>query len=160
MRRLLVLLALAPALYAASEFPPSYRWRTITTDHFLIHFHQGEEELAAHAATIAESAHRRLVPMLGWEPRERTHLILTDNVDASNGETTTFPNNRIEVFVSAPGADPSSEIEYYDDWLNLVITHEYTHVLHLDQAARSAPDCAESSAAIRCRFRTNSRRSG
>ncbi|HSP13396.1 MAG TPA: hypothetical protein VLV78_01440 [Thermoanaerobaculia bacterium] len=135
MRRLLVLAILAtPLLYGASEFPPSYRWHTITTDHFLIHFHQGEEELAARAAVIAESAHRRLVPMFGFEPRERTHLILTDNVDMSNGSATPFPNDRIEVFVSAPGADPSSPIDYYDDWLNLVITHEYTHILHLDQA--------------------------
>ena len=135
MRRLLLLVTLlATPLHAASEFPPSYRWQTLTTEHFLIHFHQGEEALAKHAATIAESAHARLVPMFGWEPRQRTHLILTDNVDISNGDTTTFPSNRIEVFVSAPGADPSSPIEYYDDWLNLVITHEYAHVLHLDQA--------------------------
>ena len=136
MRRLLIFLAfLAPVtVRAASEYPPGFNWRTITTDHFLVHFHQGEEDLARRAAAIAEDAHRRLVPMLGWEPQERTHLILTDHVDVSNGSATPFPNNRIEIYVSAPGADPSSPIEYYDSWLNLVITHEYAHILHLDQA--------------------------
>jgi WD40 repeat protein len=133
-RAYLLLLLAAPALYGASEFPPSYRWQTITTDHFLIHFHQGEEQLAARASVIAEAAHGRLVPMFGWEPRGRTHIILTDNVDIANGSATPFPSNRIEIFVSAPGADPSSPIDYYDNWLNLVITHEYTHILHLDQA--------------------------
>ena len=118
----------------AATYPPHYRWQTITTDHFLIHFHQGEEDLARRAASIAERAHERLVPILGWTPADRTHLILSDHVDVSNGSATPFPNNRTEIYVSAPGADPSSPLEYYDNWLNLVITHEYVHVLHLDQA--------------------------
>ena len=128
----LTLLLVSP-LFAAT-YPPHYRWQTITTEHFLVHFHQGEEDLARRAASIAERAHERLVPLLGWTPAERTHLILTDHVDVSNGSATPFPNNRIEVYVSAPGADPSSPLEYYDNWLNLVITHEYAHILHLDQA--------------------------
>ena len=120
--------------YAASEFPPQYRWRTITTEHFYVHFHQGEDEVAQRATSIAERAHTRLVPLLGWEPSSRTHIILTDHVDVSNGSATPFPDNRIEIYVSAPGGDPSSAIGYYDDWLNMVITHEYAHILHLDQA--------------------------
>ena len=132
-RRLLPLLLFATLAEAAS-YPPHLRWQTITTDHFYVHFHQGEEELAQRAAGIAESVHARLVPMMRWTPRGRTHLILTDHVDVSNGSATPFPTNRIEVYVSAPGSDPESSIAYYDDWLDLVITHEYAHILHLDQA--------------------------
>ena len=125
---------IAPSLFAANEYPPSFRWRTITTEHFLIHYHQGEEELARRAAMYAEGAHARVTPMIGWRPSERTHIILADHVDASNGSATPFPNNRIDIYVTAPGADPSSPIGDYDSWLNLVITHEYVHILHLDQA--------------------------
>ncbi len=124
----------APMLQAASEYPPNYKWRTLTTEHFFIHFHQNEEALAARAAAAAERAHSTVSPMLHWTPRERTHLILTDHVDITNGSATPFPQNRIEVYISAPGGDPSSPLAYYDDWLELVITHEYTHILHLDQA--------------------------
>ena len=134
MRKLLLILLLANVAEAASEFPPHYRWQTITTEHFLVHFHQGEEEIARRAAGIAESVHARLVPMMRWTPRERTHLIVTDHVDVSNGSATPFPHNRMEVYVSAPGGDPASPLAYYDDWLDLVITHEYAHILHLDQA--------------------------
>lgn len=134
-RRLLLPLLLAATIAeAASEYPPHYRWQTITTAHFFVHFHQGEEELAGRAAAIAESVHARLQPMMRWTPRGRTHLVLTDHVDVSNGSATPFPNNRIEVYVSAPGGDPESSLAYYDDWLDLVITHEYAHILHLDQA--------------------------
>ncbi|HEY0144218.1 MAG TPA: hypothetical protein VGF48_25255, partial [Thermoanaerobaculia bacterium] len=136
MRRILLLLValVATFAHAASEYPPRYRWQTITTPHFFVHFHQGEEELARRAAGLAEEIHARITPLMRYEPRERTHLILTDHVDASNGSASTFPQNRIEIYVSAPGADPSSPLEHYDNWLNLVITHEYAHILHLDQA--------------------------
>ena len=120
--------------FGASAYPPKLRWQSLTTEHFYVHFHQEEEALARRAAAYAERAHERLTPLIGWTPRERTHLILTDHVDVSNGSATPFPSNRIEIYVSAPGADPSSAIEYYDNWLNLVITHEYAHILHLDQA--------------------------
>ncbi|HEX8616075.1 MAG TPA: hypothetical protein VF911_00705 [Thermoanaerobaculia bacterium] len=129
----LVLLALASAVQAAS-YPPEYRWRTITTENFRIHFHSGEEELAQRAAAIAERVHTRITPLLEYEPASRTDIVLSDHIDVSNGSATPFPSNRIEVYVSAPGADPSSPLEYYDNWLNLVITHEYAHILHLDQS--------------------------
>lgn len=130
------LLALALVFTAAADaasYPPGYRWRTLTTDHFYVHFHQGEEELAQRAAEIAEQVHDRITPLFEYEPAGRTDIVLTDHVDVANGSATPFPSNRIEIYVSAPGADPSSTIEHYDNWLNLVITHEYAHILHLDQ---------------------------
>ncbi|MEO6259359.1 MAG: hypothetical protein ABIP63_03380, partial [Thermoanaerobaculia bacterium] len=128
------LLLFATHLHAASSYPSRYQWKTITTEHFLVHFHQGEDALAHRAAGYAEDAHKQLSPLVGWSPRERTHLILTDHVDAANGSATPFPSNWIEVYVSTPGANPTSAIGDYDDWLRLVIHHEYTHILHLDQA--------------------------
>jgi Tol biopolymer transport system component len=137
MQRLLLAVGIAFALSAslrAAQYPPRLEWRTITTDHFHVHYHDGGEDLAHRAAAIAEAAHDRVSPFLGWQPRERTHLVLTDHIDVTNGFATTFPYNRIEIYLSAPGADPSSPLDHYDDWLHLVITHEYAHILHLDQA--------------------------
>lgn len=133
-RRLLLIFLFASVAHAASEYPPRLRWQTLTTDHFLVHFHDGVEDVARRAAAIAEETHARLVPAMQWTPRGRTHLVVTDHVDVSNGSATPFPRNRIEIYVSAPGGDPSSPIAYYDDWLELVIVHEYAHILHLDQA--------------------------
>src|SRR5690606_9536928 len=85
---------------------------------------------AQRVATLAETIHRRLVPHLGWEPTEIVHILITDNTDAANGSATATPYNAIRMFVSAP--DDMSPLGDYDDWLSELLTHEYTHVLHVD----------------------------
>lgn len=136
--RLVVATVLVSFLFTAAApaatYPPSYRWRTITTEHFYIHYHTGLDDIARRTSVMAEEIHDRVVPLMEWTPEQRTHVVLSDNVDVSNGSASFFPNNRIEIYVSAPGADPSSPLEFYDNWLNLVLTHEYVHILHLDQA--------------------------
>ena len=75
---LLILTALP--LRAASEYPPSYRWRTIATAHFFIHYHQGEEELARRAAAIAEQVHVRITPLMEYEPGSHRLMHIHHNV--------------------------------------------------------------------------------
>src|SRR3990172_1890516 len=77
-----VLFAVLFAVPAFAKFDPSFTWTTLETPHFLIHYHQGEEELAKRAAVIAEDVHERLVPRIKWEPTSRTHLVLVDALDA------------------------------------------------------------------------------
>src|SRR5688572_18829243 len=91
----ILLLSIVALDAGAASYPPDYRWRTITTAHFRIHFHQGEEDLAQRAAAIAERVHSRVTPLLDYEPASRTDIVLTDNVDVSNGSATPFPTNRI-----------------------------------------------------------------
>src|SRR5438445_12546199 len=89
---LLFVLFATAQMHAASTYPPAFRWHTITTEHFYIHYHQGEEDLASRAAAYAENAYKRLVPMMGWQTSGRTDVILADQVDLSNGAATPFPN--------------------------------------------------------------------
>ena len=123
----LALFALAPGARAGD---PYLRWYTVTTPRFRIHYHSGLERTAQRVANLAEAIHRRVVPHLGWEPSEVVHILLTDNTDAANGSATAIPYNAIRMFVSAP--DDMSPLGDYDDWLTELLTHEYTHVLHVD----------------------------
>ncbi|PRP93698.1 hypothetical protein [Enhygromyxa salina] len=36
---------------------PDLKFRTLTTEHFLVHYHVGEEEVADHVAMLAERAY-------------------------------------------------------------------------------------------------------
>jgi Tol biopolymer transport system component len=135
-RSLFPLLALAVVLFcggaAEAKFDPAFVWTTLETPHFLIHYHQGGEAIAKRAAVIAEEVHARLAARIRWEPRERTHLVLVDAMDEANGATSPIPYNQIVLFLTQPAGGPGFGLTAYDDWLRLLITHEYTHVLQLD----------------------------
>lgn len=122
-------LSLAAASAAAQR--PDAEWRTIATPHFRVHFEPASEEVARRAAASAEWAYaalaRELVP-----PRGIIELVVSDDVDFSNGFTTTFPTNRIVVYAQPPVDEGS--LRNYSDWMTLVVTHELTHVFHLDRS--------------------------
>src|SRR6185436_2869509 len=106
---------------ATSFFDPAYRYRTLFTEHFSIHFHQGEEALARRLAAIAEDVWRRLGAPLGVQPPSHTNVVLVDQSDLSNGFATPFPYNTIVVTAAWPAGAES--IGKTDDWLRLVFSH-------------------------------------
>lgn len=112
---------------------PGLDWKTIETDHFRIHFHNGEEALAKKSARIAETVHVELSHAMNWTPEDKTELVLTDEIDFANGAATPLPFNASYLLVTPPN-EPNT-IEDYDDWLKLLIIHEYTHIIHLDKAS-------------------------
>ncbi|MBX3185295.1 MAG: PD40 domain-containing protein [Polyangiaceae bacterium] len=109
---------------------PRLHWRTVETPRFRVHYPMGLDDIAQRVADMAEITHARLSPQLGWQPRELTHIVVTDDTDSSNGSANVRPYNIIRLFVSAP--DDMSVLGDYDDWLWMLLTHEHTHVLHLD----------------------------
>ena len=128
---LVLTLLLAPCLYASNRYDPRLRFRTLTTPRFDIHFHQGEDALARRLAAIAEGVATELAPRLG-HPRARVHVILVAQTDLANGWATPLPYNLIEIVAASPRGD--SLIGNTNNWLRLVFTHEYTHVLHLERS--------------------------
>ena len=121
------LLAAAPA---AAQVPPDEAWRTVDTEHFRITFPAHLEELGRRAGDLAEQAYRELTAQFREGPSGRIDVVLTDHVDVSNGYARIWPSNRI-VLYARPPADHLA-LAYFDDWLDLLITHELAHVFHLD----------------------------
>ncbi|MGH7274746.1 MAG: hypothetical protein ACREIQ_09850, partial [Nitrospiria bacterium] len=128
----IVLLAgCAPIIFLPdTKYHPSLKWQTTETAHFAIHFHQGEEQIAQKAAVLAEEVHQKLSPILRWQPKTRTQLILVDNEDEASGAATPIPYNTVYINLTPPAG--TLFLINYQDWLRLVITHEYVHILHLD----------------------------
>jgi hypothetical protein len=124
------LLALPAALRA--QVPPNEHWMTLETPHFHVHYPRGMDDLGRRASVRAEVAYAELSQALIRPPRGKVDLVVSDNVDFSNGYATPIPSNRVVVFAHPPIDDPL--LSFYDDWLQLVISHELTHVFHLDYA--------------------------
>ncbi len=128
----ITLLLCLSSISDAARLDTSFTFSTIETPHFSIHFHQGLEAIAQRAAVIAEEAHDALTREFSWQPGGKTELVLIDDSDFMNGSATALPYNIIYVQVVPPSL--TSTLGEYDDWLKVVITHEYAHIVTLDPA--------------------------
>jgi len=118
-------------VFGAGMFHPCYQWYSIKTQHFWIHYHDGLQKQALHLAPIAEAVHETLTREIGLEPFFRTDVVLCDTTDMANGFSMPFPYNRIQLFIVLPHVEDAG-LSNNDDWLRLVFTHEYTHILTVD----------------------------
>ncbi|MDA1092330.1 MAG: hypothetical protein O3A25_03515 [Acidobacteria bacterium] len=133
MTLLLVLLGLSLGATASAQAPDE-DWRVFDTDHFRITYPPRLRALALRVASHAEQAHAGLVAQFDRGPAATIDIVVTDHTDASNGFATAAPWNRITVFAPPPLA--GFELGYFDDWIELVVTHELAHIFHLDRRGR------------------------
>jgi hypothetical protein len=131
---LLALLFLTTAAYALGA-DPWRDWRTAESPHFRIHYRVERRDVAEKVAAIAERVYPRITQQLGWEPRGPTEIALLSELDITNGYSTPLPFNTIAIYLAPP-----DEGELLDNsaWLDLLVTHEFTHIVHLDKV-RGAP---------------------
>jgi hypothetical protein len=116
---------------AEAQVQPNAHWRTIRTEHFWVHFTPEVEVVARRTAADAEIAYAQLSKHL-HPPRGPIDVVVSDDVDFSNGYATPFPSNRIVVYANPPVNE--SALRFADDPTELVVTHELTHIFHLDRA--------------------------
>jgi hypothetical protein len=138
MRALLLLIVLTSTL--ASAQPVAWnetdnRWLTSTSEHFHVHYLEPHQAMAERSLAIAEQVHQQLLPFFGQAPEARTHMVLVDDFDFSNGWATPLPFAQIRLFASPP--QQVSSLEHNDDWLQSLIRHEYVHVLHMEMQSGS-----------------------
>lgn len=121
----------AQAFYGLSfGIDPHLDWKTITTPHFRVTYAKENIEMAKRSSVLLEEAHALLAPRLYWEPRTRTQVTILDSTDAANGLTSAALRFGIILFATPPESWFSTA--YTDDWLRLLILHEYTHLLNMD----------------------------
>jgi len=126
------LLLAAPA--ARAQFvDPGLRWRTFDTEHFSVHFPDRNRAQADVAAQVAESVYPRITGLLQWRPESRVHLLILDSADFSNGWSTPLPFNEFAIYLSPPD---EGELLQNRGWMEMVISHELTHIVHMDKARR------------------------
>lgn len=126
-RAAILLLALAPV---AAAQDPSRDYLTIATTHFRVSFTKPLEGVARRVAADAERAYAQLSAEM-HPPRGTVDVLVTDDFDLANGSAITHPTNRIIVYAMPPVNDFG--LRYTTDWAQMVVTHELTHIFHLDR---------------------------
>jgi hypothetical protein len=122
--------ALAPCAGRATAQAPDEDWRTLQTEHFRVTFPAHLEGLGRRAAARAEMAWAELSEVFLEPPGRRIDVLVTDHTDFSNGFAQVVPSNRVTSTPDRRSTSPG--LGYFDDWLDLVITHELAHIVHLD----------------------------
>ena len=142
MKRWLLVVAWLSWLPAASAqwtelsfVDPGLRWRTLETAAFAVHFADHNRDQARLVAGAAERILPRITSLLRWRPASRIHLVVLNSADFANGLASPVPFNYTMVFLTPPD---EGELLQNREWLDLVLTHELFHLVHLDKA-RGAP---------------------
>ena len=137
----LLVIAVCVGPSQAQRVPPDEPWRTFETEHFRVTFPEHLEDLARRVAMQAEWAHARLseqfvrgTPWANRSGRHRSHRRLQRLRDPISFE----PHRPIRRGLRLT----SSLLGNFDDWLELLIVHELTHIFHLDRTGPLQPPLA------------------
>lgn len=132
---------LAMSLFLLGLAPAQAEWRSLQAEHFYVHYRELRRAVAVDVVQRAEAVHALLAERTGYVPQTRTHVVLWDGTDSANGYATPLFENQIGFYLTLPSlADqylagfPASP----DDWLTLLLLHEYAHILHLDLRSEAA----------------------
>jgi hypothetical protein len=117
---------------AAATTNPRLKWKTISTEHFDVHFHEGAEWTAEQVAQIAEEIYGPVTSVYHYQPK-RTHFVILDTEDYANGAAFYY-DDKVEIWAT----NLEFNLRGTTQWLRNVVTHEYTHIVSI-QAAMKFP---------------------
>lgn len=101
---------------------PELSWQVIETPHFLIHYHQNEENFARQTAYIAENLYQKITSNIGYQPLEKIPVIIQNYDDTTGGYTSIFTK---KIYIQAQ-SDPVQTAGNLS-WIEEVLGHELTH---------------------------------
>ena len=130
-RYLLTLFIIEYLLGQVNYNHPELNWYTFKTKHFQIHYHDETELTAREAAKVAEEIYPHIVGFYDFTPKEKTHIVLIDTDDYSNGAAYYYDN---KIIIWASPLD--FELRGSHRWLQNVITHEFAHIVSLQKAMK------------------------
>lgn len=133
----LILLPLVGATELTAQLvpQPAPAMRTLHSEHFQVHFPEGQAAFARRTARIAERIHAELEPKYK-SGADNTHIVLVYSTDVVNAFATPLGLDQIVLFLDNPQQGTFSR---YDLWAELLIRHEYTHILTLRHWGTNQP---------------------
>jgi len=120
--------------YLYPTLNPLIKIKKLETEHFEIYFPAGLKNTAIKAGSIAEKRYKELSKIFNWKTEGKIIISFYNNYNFPNGFATVSPYNWIGI-IDFP-AHAGSSISNYENWIDIVITHELAHIFHLDQGRK------------------------
>ncbi len=138
MKRLLLAILLAPALFAQG---PSADWRTIALPHFRVHYPVEFEPWAMRAAERLESTREVVSSEVGFTPPQVIDVIVMNPIAEPNGSAWPLLDSpRMIFFAEPPG--PDEQLGAFGHWIDLLSVHETAHLVHMLRPSRNPAERA------------------
>ncbi|HUJ15305.1 MAG TPA: hypothetical protein VL284_16075, partial [Thermoanaerobaculia bacterium] len=103
---------------------------------FRIHFPAQYEPWAERVASDIEPIRAAVVREVGFAPEQVTDVVIANPIADANGITLPLLNHpRIVLFTEPPA--PESQIGEFRTWIDVLVAHEMTHLVHLLRPSRN-----------------------
>ena len=127
---------LATALFLATQTQAAVQWQTIHTEHFNVHYSQENADWARSAASELEIVRTKVLEQQNRALDETVDVVVFDPLNAANGFALPVSNKPLmALFTTPPQSD--TVISNNSGWQQLLVLHEYIHLVHLAQPTRS-----------------------
>ncbi len=112
------------------------KWRVSKTEHFRVIYPASAEAWGLEAAGQLEAIREQVNEEVGWEPPMVIDVVIKDPYGQANGSAWPFYGApRMELWATPPGSE--SVLGHYRSWGELLLTHEYAHLVHLLRDSRN-----------------------
>jgi hypothetical protein len=141
---LAILVSTAVLSFSSLQVQAEDSLQTIETEHARIHFHKDYQAFAQQVASKFEPIYADVSGRVGFEQNDKLDFLIGDDFHQANGYAIPLTAGKIvKVFSSSPRSEEA--LGAYNDWLDLVISHELTHKIHMSQPSRSWRSMLDSS---------------
>ncbi|MCO7224706.1 hypothetical protein [Pleionea sp. CnH1-48] len=120
----------------ATAATPNQDWKTLETQHFRVYFTPPYQEWAETTAYQLEDIRQHVQTDQSRTIDEKIDVLVFDPLNLANGSAIPLSHKpTIRLYATPPTSD--SMISYMPNWQQLLVLHEYIHVVHLAQKSRN-----------------------
>lgn len=114
------------------DYPQNHLdWYTIESEHFLVHFQEGNSRSGQVISRISEEVYDPITSLYEYEPDEKVSIVIKDREDYSNGAAYFF-DNKIDIWLPAL----NTPLRGTHNWLRNVIAHEFLHIVQIQKGMK------------------------
>lgn len=114
----------------------SDNWQTFETDNFRVHYTPNYKQWALSSARELEAVRKLVKQQQGRVLQEKVDTYVIDSYNSANGFAVPLSNKPyMALFTTPPLSD--SIISNATSWQQILVLHEYVHLVHLAQQSRS-----------------------
>ncbi|KZN55205.1 hypothetical protein N474_15990 [Pseudoalteromonas luteoviolacea CPMOR-2] len=130
-----MLLLFVAGLWLGSSSAFAAEWLTVSSPNFRVHFQSQHQTWATKTATELERVRAQVFEQQGRALDVVIDAVILDPFNLPNGYALPSSDNPLmALYVTPPQSD--MEIAHHQSWLQLLVLHEYIHLVHLSQPSR------------------------